>query len=153
MAAFLRSPEGAPYRAKLPGIPGTQEFSAAYAVVALTESDAFAAAQKAFIVRTHYIPLRNVVAKLGCFSLDNRGVQEALYSMSVQHAGAVKIVAQAAKILPNNAGVAQQIEALYRARAGYVSELRNMPSVTRASLLKRYRSEVKLALEASLLTA
>lgn len=146
MAAFVNSTEGAPFRERLVGEPGSDEFSEAYTELAESYPDEFEAAQLAFIVRTHYAPVHAFAAKQG-FAVDNRGVQEALYSMSVQHGGALKIVKQAKVLLQQNASAEDQIRVLYRARAGYVSGL-NMAQGTKNSVIKRYRDEVNDAVAA-----
>lgn len=150
MAAFVKSPEGEPFRDALDGNPGSEEFTDAYVEIAESNPDEFEAAQLAFIVRTHYIPVHVSAAEQG-FSVDNRGVQEALYSMSVQHGGALKIVKQAKALMWVQVSAEEQIKILYRARAGYVNGL-SMPASTKQSILKRYRMEVGDALGAMVIT-
>jgi type VI secretion system (T6SS) spike protein VgrG3 len=147
MAAFLRAPESEPFRQYLHGAPGSEEFSNAYVELANSYPDEFAAAQLAYILRTHFNPVFKLATQLGLM-VEDRGVQEALYSISVQHGGAARIVTQAKNIIRHGDKADAQIRALYRARAGYVSALKMLDS-TKTSLLKRYHREVNDAVAAS----
>ena len=92
MHRFLRSPEGLPYAAKLGDLkPGTLAFNKAYLAVAAKDEAAFGKAQRDFITRTHYLPRAKVAGELG-FRMKSEGVQEAIYSASVQHGGVEKII-------------------------------------------------------------
>lgn len=143
MGAFLRSKEGAPYVSQFRGTkPMTAEFNAIYRRIAGEDPQGFAAAQKAFYTRTHYEPLREHAEKLG-FDVNDRGVQEALFSASVQHAGAKLIVSRAARAGARSPQ--EQIQALYASRTRYVQGV-DLPPATKASVLNRYRSEVNDAL-------
>jgi hypothetical protein len=144
MAAFVRSPEGAPFMSCLHGEPGSDEFTESYLEICEDGPEDFAAAQLAFIVRTHFAPVYAEAEKLG-FAVDNRGVQEALFSISVQHGGALRIVNQAKVLMRRRASAEDQIRILYRARGGYVSGL-SMLEATKRSILKRYNREVNDAL-------
>ena len=147
MPAFLRSEEGAPYAAKLRGLaPGSAEFNRVYKQVTADDPDGMAAAQKAFYTRTHYAPLLEKAKELG-YAVDDRGVQEALFSMAVQHGGAARIVESAASSTARDPR--EQIKALYAARTDYVAGLGSLPGRTKQSVLNRYRSEVKDALRLS----
>lgn len=147
MGAFLRSPEGAAYRAKFGNTrPTTAAFNSIYREIAAAEPDKFAAAQRAFYTRTHFEPLKAHAARLG-FDVNNRGVQEALFSMSVQHGKAKLIVSRAAGA---GKGTAQdQIQALYAARSKYVQGLSSLKPNIKTSVLNRYRNELKDALKFS----
>lgn len=145
MGAFLRSPEGAKYRQEFGGTkPQSAEFNAIYRKIAQQDPEGFAAAQKEFYTRTHYEPVRQHAEKLG-FNVNDRGVQEALFSMGVQHAGAKTIVSRAAEAAKGD--VRQQITALYEARTDYVRRLTSLPDNTKQSVLNRYRNEVRDALK------
>lgn len=147
MGAFLRSPEGAPFRDAFKGLrPTTNAFNKVYRRIAKAQPEAFAAAQRAFYTRTHFDPLRKHAEKLG-FDVSNRGVQEALFSMSVQHGRAKTIVSRAGWAAKND--VKGQIRALYDARTKYVSGLSTLPSRTKRSVLNRYQREVLDALSLS----
>lgn len=142
MAAFLKSPEAAPYALAFSGLrPGFVKFNEAYRRVAKNDPEGFARAQLEFMVRTHYKPVHDLASSLS-FSVGDRRVQEALYSMSVQHGQAARIVRDAARYLEvtGKRSVVNQIHALYQARSNYVSKL-SLPSATKVSLLNRYKRE------------
>ena len=143
MPAFLRSPEGSTYAKRFDGLnPGTSAFNKVYRDIVSEDPKAFEDAQHAFYARTHYEPARAHAEALG-FDVGDRGVQEALFSIGVQHGGAKKIISQAAGA---GADPAAQIKALFAARASYVEQLGSLPGNTKASVLNRYRSEVRDAL-------
>jgi hypothetical protein len=77
-------------------------------------------------------------AKAKGLDITDRGVQEALFSMSVQHGGAKKIVNSIGNVSndPN-----EQVKALYAARTNYVSNLTSLPNATKSSVLNRYQRE------------
>jgi hypothetical protein len=142
MPAFVRSPEGAAYAGRFSGLqPGSRAFNAAYRQAAREDPKGFEAAQKSFYTRTHYEPLVEH-AKAKGLAVEDRGVQEALFSISVQHGGARKIV----DAISASDDPAEQIRALYAARTKYVSGLGSLPENTRRSVLNRYRSEEQDAL-------
>jgi hypothetical protein len=144
MGAFLRSPEGAPYREKFGNSkPQSAAFNATYRQIAKEDPEGFAAAQKAFYARTHYEPVKAHAEKLG-FNVNDRGVQEALFSMGVQHAGAKAIVSRAVAAAGKDPRA--QISALYGERTNYVAALTSLPVSTKQSVLNRYRREINDAL-------
>lgn len=144
MPAFLRSPEGKPFAARFAGQSvGTKAFNDTYRSLAKEQANDFEAAQHAYYSRTHYKPLEGVAAAAG-FDIKNRGVQEALFSMAIQHGRAAQIV-KAAKIA-GASSPEQQIRALYAARTEYVRGLTSLPPNTKASVLKRYEREIEDAL-------
>ena len=146
MGAFLASPEGEPYRGAFGNArPGTAAFNQIYRNTAALDPQAFADAQRAFYTRTHYEPLRATAEQNG-FDVSNRGVQEALFSMSVQHEGAARIVTRAAQSLQPGSSAEDQIRALYQARTQYVQRLNTLPEETRNSVLGRFEREVNDAL-------
>jgi hypothetical protein len=143
MGAFLASPEGEPYRAEFGSSrPMTADFNAIYRRIAARDPEAFAAAQRAFYTRTHYEPARQAAERAG-FDTGNRAVQEALFSIGVQHGGARTIIDRAASQLGAGAGVEDQIRALYDARSQYVRGLSSLPEDTRQAVLNRYQREVQ----------
>ena len=144
MALFLKSPEGKPFAQFFEGMqPGTKEFSAAYKKVVEQQGQAFEKAQHDFIERTHYKPVEGMASKLG-FDTSNRGVQEALFSQSVQHGqkGNKQILENAAKLAGPNASAEQQVQAIYKARGEYVKGL-SMDEGVKKSVLSRYEKEGK----------
>jgi hypothetical protein len=148
MGAFLKAPESGPYRDAFKGLkPQSAEFNRVYKELAAKDPDAFAKAQKDFYTRTHYEPVKSAAEKAG-FSTSNRGVQEALFSMGVQHGKAAEVVAEAARRLGKDKGdPKKQIEALYEARYDYVKGLSGLPENTKQSVLNRYTREFKDSLK------
>jgi murein DD-endopeptidase MepM/ murein hydrolase activator NlpD len=93
--AFVRSAEGAPYAARFAGkAVGSPEFNATWRAIAREDPRGFERAQHQFIERTHYQPALNNVADRTGLDLNSRadGVREAVWSVSVQHAGAATIL-------------------------------------------------------------
>jgi hypothetical protein len=143
MGAFLASPEGAPYRGEFGTMrPMTPEFNAIYQRLAEADPEGFAAAQRAFYTRTHYEPARAAAETAG-FDVSSRAIQEALFSIGVQHGGARTIIARAAGQMGPNASVEDQVRALYEARTTYVQGLSTLPEGTRQSVLSRYQREMQ----------
>jgi len=140
---FLESEEGRPFAQKYnlrTADIGTEEFDRNYRMAASQDTTQFAAAQKAFITRTHYEPVKNLAQQMG-FNVSDPRVQEALFSQSVQHgfAGNKKILeaaATSAKGTPE-----EQVRAIYKARSEYVSSQTQIPEKTRESILGRYEAE------------
>lgn len=144
MALFLKSPEGKPFAKFFEGMqPGTKEFSEAYRKVVAEQGQAFEKAQHDFIERTHYKPVEQMASKLG-FDTSNRGIQEALFSQSVQHGqkGNQAILEKAAKLAGPNASAEQQVKAIYEARSEYVKGLK-MDEGVKKGVLSRYEKESK----------
>jgi hypothetical protein len=135
MAKYLASPEGKQYASEFQGkTPGSPEFNEAYKKIASQDPAGFADSQKNFITRTHYNPVAESAKKLG-YDTTNPKVQEALYSMGVQHGGAKKIVAAAGNMEGKSPD--EQVRALYAARSQYVDNL------GMGNLKTRYQKELK----------
>lgn len=148
MPAFLQSPEGSPYAARFGDLqPGTREFNRVYREIAREDPEGFAGAQYAFYHRTHYEPLLEHARAKG-LDVEDRGVQEALFSMAIQHGGARKIV----DAIKAGGSAEDQIRALYEARAKYVAGLDLHPS-TKAAVINRYAKEVRDAVRLAGTTA
>lgn len=148
MGKFIASPENAAYAKSFEGLrPGTAAFNTAYRQVAAQDPVGFAAAQKNFITRTHYDAVQAHAKALG-FDVSDRGVQEALYSQSVQHgrAGNFEILDNAAVGLKDVSKTtpADQIKAIYKERGDYASQFAS-DSATRG----RYAREMQQALQIS----
>lgn len=144
MPAFLRSQEGRQYADQFKGkSAGSAEFNEVYKKIAAADPEGFASAQHAYYSRTHFRPVLDHARNLG-FDVDDRGVQEALFSISVQHGGAKKIVSGAKSAVGKDA--AAQITALFDRRARYVEGV-DLPAETKSSVLNRYRNEVKDVLQ------
>lgn len=138
MAAYLRSSK---FKDDFDGLqPGTPEFNDQYAQVAKMFPREFAEDQRQYIERTHYVPLRRYASREGV--PDNRAINEALYSMGVQHGGARRIVDMALAKYDGN-DPSKLINALYDARRDYVKKLHLK---TEPSLMNRYDRELKAVL-------
>jgi type VI secretion system secreted protein VgrG len=142
--AFLKA-EGAPWAARFEGLDPTVAggFDTAWKAVAAENPSAFFEAQHAYIERTHYDRTANAAAAVGIdVPAQPQAVRDALWSMSVQHHGAPKIVATAVASLPDGGASSPRelVNALYDAREAYVRGVA-MPADTRQSLLDRYVTE------------
>jgi hypothetical protein len=157
-AAFLCG-EGARWAGRLCDAPGSAGFSTAWRDIAAREAEAFAAAQHAFIERTHYRPvIKAVIAALG-YDLDLRhgAVRDAVWSAAVQHGGAAGLAKRAVIDADSKANRATTkhdrafVEALYRRRTDYVCAIaaRSAPAVRRTLTTvadRRYPQELAAAL-------
>lgn len=102
----------------------------------------FGKAQQEFIAKTHFDPVAQHAQALGIQMTP--AIEEALFSMGVQHAGASKIVDAAVKSLGGDASQASQqqiIQALYDSRRKYVGGLSSLSSALKQSLMNRYAKE------------
>jgi hypothetical protein len=121
MAAFVASPENAAFSPHFAGLmPASTAFNEAYSAVATNDPAGFAQAQRNYITRMHYVPVLRYALNLG-FTVSDRGVQEALYSQSVQYGRQENLIMldQIVTTERNMTSVsaAQQIEMLYAARS------------------------------------
>ncbi|WP_298197072.1 hypothetical protein [Novosphingobium sp.] len=131
VAAFLDA-EGAPWRAafgaETPGRPG---FGVVWQAIAARDPDGFAAAQHAFIERTHYRPV--IAAVLARTGLDlarcPAALRDVAWSCAVQHAAAARIIAGAVAATDatlargDPAYPAALVRAVYAARSAYLGQL------------------------------
>lgn len=125
------------YRAYFEGmLLATKEFDVQWMMIADEEQDEFAADQFEFIKKTHYLPAA-AYAKLQGYDVDHRAVQEALFSISVQHKGYRSIIRRARLQYPTKT-VKEQVDALYATRAEYVKGLKSLPDSIKAAVLNRY---------------
>ena len=101
MSSFLRSPEGREYAQHFQDSkPGDARFSSRFRALSESEQGGqFAAAQKAFVTRTHYEPqVKRVSTDTGIdFGSKGRGVQEMLYSTGVQYGPNSNVIVNALK--------------------------------------------------------
>lgn len=160
VAAFIDA-EGKPWAGEFAGkAPGTQAFSAAWKAVALRVPEAFAAAQHAFIERTHYRPAVEAVREQTGLDLStcHRAVRDAVWSCSVQHGRAAQILVAAVKstdgALKRGTSYYDRalLERIYAERAAYVRKVAaGLPAGQRDTLLtvaaERYPDELKRAKE------
>lgn len=104
--------------------------------------DKFAEDQLKFIKKTHFDGLRGYSNGLNIPS--TQAIDEALFSISVQHGKAKKIVKHAGIEIGDSE--AEVVNKLYDARVEYVSRLR-LPVGTKKSVLNRYIRERKMVLD------
>jgi hypothetical protein len=131
--------------------PGSKEFNAKWRELGKSDPK-FAESQHDFIKKTHYDPAAKYAASLG-FNMNNRGMQDAVWSASVQHGGVKRLLAMAAAT-PGWAQMSdeQKLRTFYSVRAQYATNAmrRNKASASQiASVQKRYQSEVNDALALS----
>jgi len=128
--------------------PGTAEFNSRWQQLSRTDPG-FNAAQDAAASQRWYAPAAETATGLG-FQMNNRGVQEAVFSGSIQHGGIDKIL-QAAAQTPGFAQMSpqQQIEAFYNARGNYVVNEGGLSGDRLSGVINRYDSERRDALSLS----
>jgi len=144
---FRDNPE---YAAKFEGLsPGTKAFNDRWKQVARENPIAFEAAQDRSAKNIWYEPARKHAESLG-FKTSDRGIQEALFSGSIQHGGIKKILDRTAA-LEGFADMTeqQQIQAFYDQRAKYIDTDTRLTGDRRSGVLNRYKNEVKDALALS----
>lgn len=138
--AFMAA-EGQPWRARFVASPGSAAFGQAWQAVAAAEPEAFSAAQRAFIARSHYRPaVAAVLAKTG-FDFDARtiAVRDVCWSVAVQHGAAANILAAAveaadAALLRDAAGYDRVlVEAIYSERSAHVLRVAGRPGTSPGS--------------------
>ena len=158
-AAFIKT-EGRIWAGELCAAPGTSAFSQAWKAIALREAAAFAAAQHAFIERSHYRPAVNAVLSASGHDLDARhqALRDAVWSTAVQHGSAARLLTAAVGDADRSAsrGTAAHdracIEAIYRRRTDHVLAIaaKSRPAVRRTLTnvaQRRYPAELAAALE------
>lgn len=119
MGRYLKSAEAKEYAEKFSGLkPGSAEFNRVYKKLAEEDPKGFGKSQQDYITRTHYEPVYRHAKALG-YNVNDPRVQEALYSISVQHGGAKKVVSMAKSSVGGSPE--QQVESLFGARRQYVS--------------------------------
>jgi hypothetical protein len=161
VSAFLAA-EGKPWLTEFGGAkPGSSTFGKAWKQIAARDGEEFAAAQHAFIARTHYRPAVAAVKARCGIDLDARhpAVRDATWSVAVQHGGASRIltaaVARADKQAKRDApGYDRRlVEAIYAERGAYVSRLAERTALSsgerkslRGIVARRYPAELAEAL-------
>ena len=118
--------------------PASKEFDAVWKRLAEESPEEFEADQFNFIKTTHYDPVYRVARDFG-FDVDNRAIQEALFSIGVQHGGYRHILKMALQLKKSEKY--DDLTALYEARKKYVSSL-SLPSALKDALLRRYEAEI-----------
>lgn len=145
--------EGAAWPQLRDSRPGTPAFSAAWKAIADRDPAAFDAAQHAFIERTHYRPVVAQVKAQTGVDLDARAqaVRDAVWSASVQHAGAPGILVDSLRNAGTGASDETLLRAIYARRSAYVRGVAERNAgATRKTLLSvvenRYPAELTKAL-------
>lgn len=116
--------------------------------IAKEHTSLFEQEQNAFIIRTHYNPVRTYASKRGILE-QSEAIREFLISASVQHSynGNRKIIDDATIQLIVNPRELYWIEMLYNARANYVQNLK-LTKALKTSILNRYKKEKELIVAA-----
>lgn len=121
--------------------PETKAFADKWKEIAKSDPKGFEAAQDKSAANIWYAPAKNAYAKAG-FNMNNRGVQEAVFSSSIQHGGVVrKLLPLIQKQVGRNISeltAEEQIKAIYKGRTTYHQRGK-----------KRYDAELKDALKLS----
>lgn len=141
LTSFLRE---SGYSAKLPiDAEGTPGFDREWKYLA-QHDEAFCKAQWSFINRHHYQPARDFADKLNI--PNTPAIDEAIWSISVQHGRWRVILSDSCSYLPSNPSEADCINTLYEARSQYVTHI-GLPRNILNSVLKRYVRERQLVLK------
>lgn len=117
-------------------IPGTSLFDSKWRQLAMNND--FAVAQTNYIATHLYQPVRDEATQMGI--VDHPAINEAIFSMAVQHGAAKMLVKTASMALPHEYTTDQCINQLYSTRASYVKHLALNPSL-QAELLNRFYYE------------
>lgn len=131
----------APVMAKKFHEPGPA-FDRTWKRIAREEPEMFAEDQFRFIKKKHYTNLRIFADRLGIPR--TKAINEALFSIGVQHGRAKKVV-ESAGILDTDKE-RDIVNKLYDAREKYVKRIR-LPAGTRRAVLNRYRKERRMVLD------
>jgi hypothetical protein len=125
--------------------PGTPEFNSKWKDLADNNTE-FGKSQHDFIKKTHYDPAQKYANKIGIDTSD-AGMQQAIWSASVQHGGVNKIL-DAARHSEGWDAKSQEdkIRQLYESRSEYTDSLKDVPySAGRG----RFKNEVESAVQFS----
>lgn len=115
------------------------EFDRTWKQLAVEYPEEFREDQHNFITRTHYNPVRS-----NSNLPDTQAINEALYSMSVQHGRAKQIVEAAESNITEEDTEYDIIDKLYEARSEYIHDLRNRGKLNprlAANIISRYQRE------------
>ena len=121
--------------------PTSKEFDRKWREIAKRHPKRFSDDQLAFIKKTHFDGVRGYANGLNI--PDTRAINEALFSIGVQH-GKAKTVVRQAKISAHD-DERTVINKLYDSREAYVRRIR-LPAGTKKSVLNRYKKERKMVL-------
>lgn len=121
---------------------GTAEFSEKWKNLGQgLDKDKFAAEQKDFIGKKNYLPALEKAKNMG-YAVDDKGVADAIWSLSIQHGQVQKVLDLSKKNMGDivDKDPKKEIESLYRARDDYTKSLH-------LDFSKRYKAEVQDALK------
>lgn len=129
--------------------PNTKAFADKWREIAKNDPQGFESAQDKSASNIWYKPAELTARGLG-FKMDDRGVQEAVFSGSIQHGGI-------SNILKSTSGVdgfsdmssADQIKTFYAKRADYVNGLSKLSETEKAAQAGRYAKELPDAISLS----
>lgn len=125
------------YKSKFKGLQlGSAQFDAVWKQLAVTDTISFLEDQQSFIKRTHFDPVRLEADRLKW--PNNQAINEAIFSLSVQHGKAIKILKSITRKMGHTAE--DLINLLYDARESYVKTLKLSAQLLK-SLLNRYKHE------------
>jgi hypothetical protein len=119
---------------------GSNDFDKVWLDLSAKYTSSFMQDQREFIRKRYYEPVRRYASQQG-LSVAMRSIQEALFSISVQHSGFKAIIRRAKVQLSADRRTVAQIHALYLARAQYVEGLTSLPDYIKSSIYKRYKAE------------
>lgn len=123
--------------------PGSKEFDKIWVKIAKDHTDDFDNDQYEFVSLTHFLPVQRY-AKLQGFNTENFAINEALFSIGVQHGGFKNILNIAAQLRTcSKPSVKEDIDNLYKARNMYVDRIRLDKKIAQA-LHNRYDKECKM---------
>lgn len=112
---------------------GTPKFTAQWKYLAKTHKESLHSEEWKFIKRTHFDPARRYATSLKLPSTP--AIDEAIWSMSIQHGRVNTIILNAWKALPKEVTEADILHALYDARANYIKSLK-LSTPIKSSLIK-----------------
>lgn len=140
---FLSSTQ---YGSQFQGLtPGTQEFNSRWKQLAATDPN-FGQAQHDFIKQTHYDPAAKYASSIG-IDMSDPGMQQAVWSASVQHAGVNTILSKAVNSPGwNDMSPEDKIKQLYSVRSQYAMNAMMKDGASQNqinSVQNRYGNEVK----------
>jgi hypothetical protein len=142
---FKDNPE---YAKQFSGLtPASDGFNKKWKSIAANDGEKFGKAQDKSAAKLWYAPAAASAKEKG-FKMDDRGVQEAIFSGSIQHGGIKKIIKSAS----SQKGFAdmtaeQQIQAFYKSRRAYARK--NVKPSVMKGLDKRYDAELNDAVALS----
>ncbi len=147
---FLHSPEGRPFRKYFVENgslnPGSLHFNQTWKALSITndnESIKFLKAQEDYIFRTHFKGLFEYAADKIPY-INDLGIASALFSMSVQHGQAKKIVDKVYQEIQKTKKTytpLEIIDLLYSKRSEYVKGLPNLNENIKKNIIERYIRE------------